>query len=48
MTREAGDARVYLFQALLLGTMTIYIGKNGLATTLRKELMEVLYVPWIW
>jgi hypothetical protein len=28
--------------------MTIYIGKNSLATTLRIKLTEVLYVPWIW
>jgi hypothetical protein len=45
MTKEAGPTRVYLFQALHLDTMIIYIGKNGPAAALRIKLMEVLYVP---
>jgi hypothetical protein len=47
MTREADPTRAYLFQALLLGAMTIYTGKSGLTTALRVKLTEVLYVPRI-
>jgi hypothetical protein len=47
MTREAGPARVWLFQALLLDAMTTYIGRSGLTAALRVKLIEVLYVPWI-
>jgi hypothetical protein len=47
MTGEADPAGAWLFQALLLDTMTIYTGKGGPATALRIKLTEVLYVPWI-
>jgi hypothetical protein len=45
MIREVGPARVWLFQALVLGTMATYIGRSRLAAALRVKLMEVLYVP---
>jgi hypothetical protein len=48
MTREAGPARVWLFQALLLDAMTTYIGRSGLTAALRVKLTEVVFVSWIW
>jgi hypothetical protein len=47
MTRGTDPAGAWLFQALLLDTMTIYTGKGGPATVLRIKLTKVLYVPWI-
>jgi hypothetical protein len=36
-----------LLQALLLDTMVIYTGRNGLTAALRIKLKEMLFVPWI-
>jgi hypothetical protein len=46
--REVGPTRVWLFQALLLDTMTTYTRRNNLTDVLRIKLTEVLYVPRIW
>jgi hypothetical protein len=48
MTREVDPTEAWLFQALLLDSMTIYTGKSSPAATLRIKLTDVLYIPWIW